>query len=115
MQPNLIGAVDDINDSPVVVFIGNEIKTARVEQQDSHIALLLVEEIQIALLDVGQITIADFLLVAASTLVDVALQTRHVSIEIHQKLRLGHIGKNDVEETRKQLIFVLLQVVARED
>ena len=115
MQPNVIRTVDDIDDAPVVAFVCNEIETARVEQQNSHIALLLVEEIQITLLDVSQITITDFLLVAASTLVDVALQTRHISIKIHQQLRLGHIGKNDVEETRKQLIFVLLQVIAGED
>ena len=84
VYPDVIRTVDGIDDFAVVGFVGHKVETVGVEAKDAHIVLLLAEEVEITLLDVSQVRITDFLLVAASTLADVVLQTIHVGIEIYQ-------------------------------
>ena len=71
MQPNVIRLVYSIDDSLIVFFVGHKIKTVGVEQQDSHVALLLMQKIEVSLLDVFQISIANLLLIAAPTLTNI--------------------------------------------
>ena len=99
MQPDVIRLVDGIDDALVVLFVGHKVEAIGVEQQDTHVALLMVQKIEIALLDALQIRVADFLLIAAPALANVGLQPRHIGIEIYEQLRLGHVRKDDVEET----------------
>ena len=91
MQPNFIRLVDGIDDALVVTFVGHEIKTVGVDQQDAHVPLLLTEKIKLTLLNIVKIGIADFLLVAAPTLADVGLQSLHIGIKVHQQFRLWHV------------------------
>ena len=115
MQSDLIWSIYDVNDALIVVLIGHKIKAIGVNQQNAHAILLLTQKVEIALLDVLQIRVADFLLIAAPTLANVALEACHIGIKVNQQLRLGHVGKDDVKKARKPLVFVLLQIVAREN
>ena len=83
MQTNVIRLVYSIDDTLIVFFVGHKIKTVGVEQQDPHVALLLMQKIEVSLLDVFQISIADLLLITAPTLTDVGLQSLHIRIKIH--------------------------------
>ena len=73
MQPDVIGLVDNFNDALVVALVGHKVEPIGVDQQNAHVVLLLTQKVEIALLDILQIGIADFLLIAAPTLTDVAL------------------------------------------
>ena len=91
MQANVIRPVDDIDDALIIAFVGHKVKLVGIDQYDAHVILLLTQEVEITLLDVLQIGIADFLLIATPTLANVALEARHVGIEVHQQLRLWHV------------------------
>ena len=91
MQSDVIRLVTHFDDAAIVILVGHEVKTVGVDKQDAHIVLLLTQKVKIALLDVVEIGIADFLLVATPTLADVGLQTLVVGIEIDQLLGFRHI------------------------
>ena len=98
MQSDVVRLVNHFDDTAIVILVGHKVKTVGVDKQDAHIVLLLTQKVEIALLDVVEIGITDFLLVATPTLADVGLQTVDVGIEVDQQLRFGHIGKDDVEK-----------------
>ena len=80
MQPDVVRLVDGFDDVLIVLLVGHKIQTIGVDKQDAHVVLLLTKEVEITLLDVVQIGIGDFLLVAATTLADVGLQISSVII-----------------------------------
>ena len=115
MHPNVVGLVNGFDDLAIVLFVGHEIQTVGVQHQNAHLVLLLLDEIEIALLDTLQILVGDLLLVSPATLPDVALEMIDIQIQIDHQLGLGHAREDDVEKTGKELIFVLLQVVTRKN
>ena len=115
MNANVVWPIDSIQDHLIMLFVSNEIKLIGIQNQDAHVALLLPQEFKITLLNVVQIIIADSLFVATSTFANVFLKPFHIRIQINQQFRFGHIRENDVEETREQLIFQILQVIARKN
>ena len=78
MQPDVVWLVDGINDALVVFFVRHKVEAIGVNQQDAHVVLLLMQEIEITLLDVFQICVTDLLLITAPTLADVGLQPIHI-------------------------------------
>lgn len=114
MHTCFIRLVYRVDDKLVVFLVLDKIKLVGVENQNPHV-IGLTEIVEIARLYVVEIGVLDFLLVAASAFFDVALEVVNIEIEVNKQVGFVDVAHCDVEESREQTVFVLLEVVARED
>ena len=97
MDSHVVRLVDGLDNLVVILSVCHEIDIIRIQNQDTHIVLLL-DEVEITLLQMLEIRIVDLLLVIAATLMNVILQMLDIEIEIHHQLGLRDIRENDIEK-----------------
>ena len=90
MDSHVIRLVDGIHHLFVVFPARDKIDIIRIQNQDTHIVLLL-DKVEITLLKMFEIRIVDLLLVIAATLVNVILQMFDIEIQLHHQLGLRDI------------------------
>ena len=89
---------------------GAEVEVVQLDEEDGE-GRLAAEEIQVGLLDMGQVAGADIGLEGAATALDIGQEGFYGAVQVDEQVGFGKMGVEDMKEALEEAVFLFREVV----